>query len=404
MAERARSVIPGGVNSGQRRVPGLEELVVARAAGSWFEDDRGRRLTDWHNAFGPVLLGHADPDVDRAFAEAARTLDLTGVGVSPAEVELAERLVALVPSLERVLLTVSGTAATFHALRLARAVTGRPRILKFAGSYHGWHDAVAPPAPSPGSPAPVLEATLVAPYNDLAATERLLDAHDGEVAAVIVEPIGHTLGAVLPAPGFLEGLRAACTRRGTVLVFDEVITGFRHALGGYQSVCGVIPDLTALGKAMANGYPVAAVGGRTELMDAFSTATPGGALFAGTYNGHPACAAAALATIRKLEEEPVHAHVFALGDRIRAGLREVLERLGVPGEVAGHGSIFLPLIDPGLFVGYRLAQLELGHFELPLDHKRSHISYAHSEADADALVSAGETALVRAQQGRTPGR
>jgi glutamate-1-semialdehyde 2,1-aminomutase len=393
MAERARAVIPGGVNSGQRRVPGLEDLVVVRASGSWFEDDRGRRTTDWHNAFGPILLGHADPDVDRAFAEAARTADLTGVGVSLAEVALAERLVGLVPSLDRVLLTVSGTAATFHALRLARAATGRPRILKFAGSYHGWHDAVAPPAPSPGSPAAVLEATLVAPYNDLAETERLLDAHAGEVAAVIVEPVGHTLGAVLPVAGFLEGLRETCSRRGIVLVFDEVITGFRHALGGYQSICGVTPDLTTLGKAMANGYPIAAVGGRADLMEQFSTQNPGGAVFAGTYNGHPACAAAALATIDKLEREPVHAHVFALGERIRSGLAELLARVGVAAAVAGYGSIYLPLVGDDLLVAYRTAQIGHGHFELPLPHKRSHVSYAHTAADADALLAASERAL-----------
>ncbi|MEO9174041.1 MAG: aminotransferase class III-fold pyridoxal phosphate-dependent enzyme, partial [Gaiellales bacterium] len=268
LAARARAVIPGGVNSGQRQIPGLEDLVVVRTQGCTFEDADGRVYTDYQSAFGPALLGHNDADVDRAFVATARVVDLMGVGVTPIEVELAEKLVAVVPSLERVLLTVSGSAATFHALRLARAVTGRRHVLKFQGGYHGWHDAVAmnvlsradrlgaTDPTSTGILPEVLEATLIAPFNDLAAVESLATAHAGDVAAIIVEPIAHNMGAMLPAPGFLEGLRALCLREGIVLVFDEVITGFRHAVGGYQSICGVTPDLTTFGKAMANGYPI----------------------------------------------------------------------------------------------------------------------------------------------------
>ena len=207
-----------------------------------------------------------------------------GVGVTPVEIELAERLVDVVPSLEKVLLTATGSEATFHALRLARTVTGRRHVIKFQGCYHGWHDSVAmnviSPAERVGGKDPlsqgilpeVLDATIVCRFNDADDVERALTDHD--VAAIILEPIPHNIGAVLPKPGFLERLRELATKHGTVLVFDEVITGFRHGLGGYQAIAGVTPDLTTLGKAMANGWPVSALGGKAELMDLFST-TPG---------------------------------------------------------------------------------------------------------------------------------
>jgi glutamate-1-semialdehyde 2,1-aminomutase len=257
IAARARAVIPGGVNSGQRQVPGLENLVVARTHGCVFEDADGREYTDYHAAFGPALLGHNDPDVDRAYTEMARTVDLMGVGVTPVEVELAEKLVEIVPSFERVVLTSTGSEATFHALRLSRAVTGRRLVVKFQGCYHGWHDSVAmnvislpenmgkKDPLSKGILPEVLDATIVCRFNDADEVERALTDHD--VAAIILEPIPHNIGAVLPQPGFLERLRELATKHGAVLIFDEVITGFRHALGGFQSIAGVMPDLTAMG-------------------------------------------------------------------------------------------------------------------------------------------------------------
>jgi glutamate-1-semialdehyde 2,1-aminomutase len=259
----------------------------------------------------------------------------------------------------------------------------------------------------------VLDATLVLPFNDAAAVEQALNDHD--VAAIILEPIPHNIGAVLPQPGYLERLRELSTAHGTVLVFDEVITGFRHGLGGYQAVAGITPDLTALGKAMANGWPVAALGGKAELMDLFST-TPGRpAFFAGTFNGHPAMAAAALATIDKLEREPVHEHVFALGARARSGLQALYDRLGVPAVVSGFGSVFVSYFlegpvtryddllrnDVELFVGYRRELMREGIFELPLNLKRSHFSYVHSDADVDRLLAATEQAVTRFQEARS---
>jgi len=412
--DRGRSFIPGGVNSGQRQVPGIENLVVTATSGSTFTDAEGRTYTDYHAAFGPPLLGHNDPDVDAAVAEAGRRLDNMGVGVTPIEARLAEKLVELVPSIEKVLLTMTGSEATFHALRLARTATRRRHVIKFQGCYHGWHDSVAmnviSPADRIGRKDPlsggilpeVLDATIVVPFNDAAAVERALEEHSGDVAAIILEPIPHNIGAVLPQPGFLERLRGLATEHGTVLVFDEVITGFRHSLGGYQKVAGVTPDLTTLGKAMANGWPISALGGKADLMDLFST-TPGRpAFFAGTFNGHPAMAAAALATIDRLEREPVHEHVFRLGEKARRGLQDVYDALDLPVVVSGFGSVFVTYFlqgpvntytdllanDVDLFVGYRRELMKHGIFELPLNLKRSHISYAHTEADIDRLLEA----------------
>ena len=417
LAARATRVIPGGVNSGQRRVAGLEELVVTATSGATFTDADGNTYTDYHAAFGPPLLGHNDPDVDAAVAAAARTVGLMGVGVTPIEVELAEKICELVPSVEQVLLTETGSEATFHAIRLARAATGRRHVIKFQGCYHGWHDSVAMNVISlpenvgrrdplsKGVLPEVTEATIVCRYNDAEEVERALSEFD--VAAIILEPIPHNIGCVLPQPGFLERLRELATKHGTVLIFDEVITGFRHALGGYQSIAGVTPDLTAMGKAMGNGWPVSALGGKRELMEMFST-TPGRpAFFAGTFNGHPPTAAAALATIDKLEREPVHEHVFGLGERTRRELADLYVRLGVPAVVAGFGSVFVTYFlegpvrsyddllanDVDLFVGYRREQMKHGIFELPLNLKRSHFSYAHSDHDVDRLLEATEASV-----------
>jgi glutamate-1-semialdehyde 2,1-aminomutase len=417
LAARAAAVIPGGVNSGQRRVPGLEELVIAATSGATFTDGDGNTYTDYHAAFGPPLLGHNDPDVDAAVAATARSVGLMGVGVSEVEVELAERICELVPSAERVLLTETGSEATFHALRVARAATGRRHVIKFQGCYHGWHDSVAmnvislpenvgkKDPLSKGVLPEVTDATIVCRFNDGADVERALT--DNDVAAIILEPIPHNIGAVLPKPGFLERLRELATKHGAVLVFDEVITGFRHALGGYQSIAGVTPDLTTLGKAMGNGWPISALAGKADLMEMFST-TPGRpAFFAGTFNGHPPTVAAALATIDKLQREPVHEHVFALGERTRRGLRELYARLGVPVWVGGYGSVFVAYFldgepssyddllanDVELFTGYRRELMKHGIFELPLNLKRSHFSYAHADDDVDRLLEATEVAV-----------
>ncbi|HET7841441.1 MAG TPA: aminotransferase class III-fold pyridoxal phosphate-dependent enzyme, partial [Terriglobia bacterium] len=328
----------------------------------------------------------------------------------------------------------SGSEATYHALRVARAVTGRKKIIKFQGCYHGFHDAVlrnvSSPADKVGKLDPgsagmleeVLEKTLICNFNRLEEVEATLAAHRGEVAAIIIEPIAHNVGCLMPGPGFLEGLRELATAHGAILIFDEVITGFRHHLGGYQAIAGVTPDLTTFAKAMANGFPIAAVCGKAEIMDRFKTRPGGDTYFSGTFNGNAASCAAALATIEILEREPVHKRLFELGDRLRSGLREIHERLNVPAVVAGFGSVFVtyfvgagltpardgrpqgsPLqpetysdllaFDAEKFVHYRRKLIDRGIFMIPANLKRAHLSYAHSDADADRLLQATEDVL-----------
>lgn len=418
-AAEARRVIPGGVNSAQRALTGMENVVITRSAGSRLWTSEGAELIDFHGAYGPPILGHNDPDVDAAVATALRRLDNPGVGVTPDEIGLAERIVESFPSVEQVLFTNSGSEATFHALRLARTATGRRKVIKFQGCYHGWHDSVAmnviSPADRVGGPDPlsqgilpeVLEATIVLPFNDSVAVAKALQDNAGEVAAIIVEPIAHNVGALLPADGFLAELRRLATVHGVVLVFDEVICGFRHSMSGYQGIAGVTPDLTTMGKAFANGYPIAALGGRADLMQQFST-TPGQpAFFAGTYNGHPAMAAAAIATVDKLRKEPVYEHLFRLGDLVRDRLRDLYKGLGLDVVVSGYGSVFVTYFmdgpvndyrdllrnDAELFTQYRVEQLADGVLEVPLNLKRSNLSYAHTEDDIDRLLTATERSV-----------
>jgi glutamate-1-semialdehyde 2,1-aminomutase len=252
-----------------------------------------------------------------------------------------------------------------------------------------------------------IDATLVCRFNDLEDVEATVAAEPEGIAAIIVEPIAHNSPGLVPRPGFLEGLRALCDREGIVLVFDEVITGFRHGLGGYQAIAGVTPDVTALGKAIANGYPLAAVAGRRELMQRFNTTRDGDVHFGGTYNGNAVAVEAGLATIEQLEANGVHEHVFALGERMRAGLREIADRAGIPAVVGGFGSLFVlcfmegPLEtyddvlrnDAALFGRYRRELVARGIFEMPESLGRSHISWSHTAEDIDLSLEAAEAAL-----------
>src|ERR1035437_3273133 len=334
-AQRARSVIPGGVNSAQRQVPGLDDLVVTSTWGATILDARGNSYVDYHGAFGATVLGHNDPDVNAAVVRSISDHSLVGVGVTPQEVELAERLTELWPSFEKVLLTCTGSEATFNAIRLARAATGRRKIVKFQGCFHGSYDSLAMNVISPkervGKKDPlsagilpeVVDETLVLRFNDLDEVSRTFDEYRNQIAALILEPIAHNVGTSLPKPGFLEGLRKLCDRDGVILIFDEVVTGFRHAVGGYQSIVGIKPDLTAVGKAIAKGYPIGALGGRSDLMEMFSTIPGHPVFFAGTFNGHPVGTAAALATIDKLTSQSVPEHTFELGNRVRRELKDL---------------------------------------------------------------------------------
>jgi glutamate-1-semialdehyde 2,1-aminomutase len=415
LATRARQVIPGGTNSGNRQVSW--PLVVREASGATFVDVDGRRYLDYHAAFGPYVLGHNHPVINDAVKAALERVDLIGAGVTEPEIELAELLVRLVPSAERVLLANSGSEATYAALRVARAATGRSRIIKFQGTYHGWHDAVAmnvisPPdrvgRPDPlslGMSADVVARTTVVPFNDLSCLEQTMEREGEDIAAILVEVIPHNIGCVLPDPGFLEGVRRLATRYDAVLIFDEVITGFRHGLGGYQSIVGVLPDLTVFAKAMANGFPIAALVGVEAIMRWFE---PGaGVFFAGTYNGHPVNVSAALATIEVLRDGRVHEHTFRLGERLADGLREIGRDLGIPLTVAAFGSVVVPYFldgptrsyedllanDTARDVAFRQAMCDEGIFMLPTALKRNHISAAHVDADIDRTLETARRVL-----------
>jgi glutamate-1-semialdehyde 2,1-aminomutase len=413
----ACQVMPGGVNSSLRRF--TPQLVFTEAHGATMRDAAGKEYIDYQAAFGPIILGHNHETVNRRAMEAMQHVDLVGIGTTEYEIELARKICRHVPSAEKVLFANSGSEATYEALRMARAVTGRRKIIKFQGCYHGWHDAVAmnviTPAEQLGQKQPlsagslpeVLDHTIVCDFNSLDSVEKAIRDHRDQIAAIILEPIPHNIGCVMPKPGFLEGLREITRHHGIVLVFDEVITGFRHGLGGYQKVCGVTPDLTTLGKAMANGYPIAAVCGQAELMDRFNTHPGGNVFFAGTYNGHPVTCAAALGTIEVLEQEGAYDHLFGLGERMRRGLTEIVSRLGVKATVAGFGSVFLTYFmdgpighygdllrnDASMFVNYRLQMVDRGFFKLPMNLKRNHISLSHTAEMVDRTLQASEDVL-----------
>lgn len=416
LVERARRVIPGGVNSTNRTLPW--PIAFVRAEGAYLYDADGKQYVDYHAAFGPLILGHNHPRVNAAVVEAMGRLDIIGTGVTDLEVELAELLSKHVPCAERILLANSGSEATYAAIRLARAATGRSRLIKFQGTYHGWHDAVAMNVISPpekigqydplslGMDPDVMAKTMILPFNDIEAASEALQNGADEIAAVIVEVIPHNIGCVMPRPEFLQALREMTRKLGVVLIFDEVITGFRHAIGGYQSIVGVTPDLATFAKAMANGYPIAAVAGRGELMDRF--APGGGVLFAGTYNGHAVGTSAALATIAELEGGAVHEHCFALARMAAVGLTGIAEELGIPMQVALFGSVFVPyFMEPGpiesytdLFrnntardVWFRQSMCERGIFMIPTAMKRNHVSAAHTREDIERTLEAAREVL-----------
>jgi glutamate-1-semialdehyde 2,1-aminomutase len=424
LLQEASRHIPGGVNTCRRRSD--PPICIRSGHGAYLEDVEGRRFIDYHAAYGAILLGHSYPEVNERVAAAMADSVLFGVGVTEAEVELARRITTHVPCADQVVVCGSGSEATYHAIRLARGVTGREKLVKFQGCYNGFHDYVLrnvlSPAGKVGTRAPesagmlaaAVDATLVCRFNDLDDVTRTVEANAEQVAAIILEPVAHNAPGILPRPGFLAGLRALCDREGIVLIFDEVITGFRHGLGGYQEIAGITPDLATLGKAIANGFPIAAIAGRRELMERYTTTWTGDVHFGGTFNGNAIGVNAAIATIDCLEREPVHDHVFRLGDRMRAGLREIADRAGIAATVSGFGSLFVLLFMDGplesyddvlrndneLFVRYRRELIERGVLEIPESLGRSHISYSHTDADIDRSLEASEEALRAALDAR----
>ncbi len=393
--ERASALFPGGVNSPVRafRAVGGTPRVIERGLGSRVWDLDGNVLIDFIGSWGPMILGHAHPAVLAAIHEAAERGTSFGAP-NRHEVELAELITDAMPHVERLRFVSSGTEAAMSAIRLARAATGRDTVVKMAGGYHGHSDsllvepgsgAIGTPA-SAGVTAAAARDTLVAPYNDLGAVEQLLAEHD--VAAVVVEPVAANMGVVAPAPAYLAGLREATRRHGAVLVFDEVITGFRVARGGASELFGVRPDLTVLGKIIGGGLPVGAYGGRADLM---SLVAPDGPVYqAGTLSGNPVAMAAGAATLRQLDSV-AYTRLEATGARLQRRLATAAATVGADVSVTRVGSLLTAFVPD--FPAFFHAMLFAGFLLPPSQHEAWFISTAHSEGDIDAAVDAASTAL-----------
>jgi glutamate-1-semialdehyde 2,1-aminomutase len=353
---RAQDLIPGGVNSPVRafRSVGGAPVFMQSAQGAWLTDVDGNQYVDFINSWGPMILGHAFPPVLEAISKALPG-SLSYGAPTRREVEMAELLIEMVPSLEKVRLVNSGTEATMSAIRVARGYTGRAKILKFEGCYHGHGDsfliaagsgALTLGAPdSPGVTEGVAQDTLTVPYNDLPAVEAAIAANPDQLAAIIIEPVVGNMGLVEPAHGFLAGLRALCTQHGIVLIFDEVMTGFRLAPGGAQERFGVVPDMTTLGKIIGGGLPVGAYGGRADIMNQVA---PAGKVYqAGTLSGNPLATAAGMAQLRYLHEHPeVYRQLEATSTRLADGTRQIAKELGLNYTVNQVGSMFSLFFTP----------------------------------------------------------
>jgi glutamate-1-semialdehyde 2,1-aminomutase len=398
-------VIPGGVNSPVRamRAVGLyEPLFIRRGEGAWIEDEEGRRYIDWVMSWGPLIFGHADPETVEAVREAVSEGTTFGAATER-EVELAEEIVDAVPSVELVRLVSSGTEAAMSAVRLARATTRRDRILKFAGGYHGHADALLAESGSgfatlgipatPGVTTGAARDTIVAPYNAVETAAAAVERWGEGLAAIVVEPVAGNMGVVPPVPGFLEALRALCDASGALLVFDEVITGFRVARGGAQERFGVLPDLTILGKIAGGGLPLAAFGGRRELMDQLA---PSGQVYqAGTLSGNPLATAAALSVLRRLRDPAVYDELEALGARLEAGLAA----FGTVQRVGAMATLFMTRDQVRTFEDAEAADterygalfrhlLERGIYFPPSQFEALFISLAHGDEEIERTVSA----------------
>ena len=409
--QAAQRVIPGGVNSPVRAFRGVggTPFFVERAEGARIFDVDGRSYIDFLGSWGPLILGHAPPQVVEAVREAARRGTSYGAPTR-GEVELAETITRAVPSVDMVRLVSSGTEAAMSAIRLARGATGRDLVIKFDGCYHGHADSLLVKAGSGGAtfgvpdslgvPGALASLTIALPFNDLEAVRGTLEARGGEVAVIVVEPVAGNMGVVPPAPGFLEGLRDLCTRHGALLLFDEVITGFRVAHGGAQALYGVRPDLTCLGKIIGGGLPVGAYGGPRALME--RVAPLGGVYQAGTLSGNPLAVAAGLATLRALEDPVVYRRLESVGAGLEEGLRGAARATGVPLTVNRVGSMLTAFFTDGPVTDYASARrsdtrryaryfhamLERGVFLAASQFEAAFVSLAHTEADLEHAVRA----------------
>jgi glutamate-1-semialdehyde 2,1-aminomutase len=419
--ERAAGVIPGGVNSPARafRAVGGGPRFIARGEGAYLVDVDGNRYIDLIGSWGPLLFGHRPPRVVEAIT---RQLAIGATYGAPTEleIEMAEAIRDAIPSVEKVRLVSSGTEATMSAIRVARGFTGRPKIVKFEGCYHGHADCLLAKAgsgvatlglpDSAGVPPNLTAETITAPFNDVPAVERIFAEMGDEIACVILEPVVGNSGCIPPARGYLQAMRDLTARHGAVLIFDEVMTGFRLARGGAQALFGVTPDMTTLGKVVGGGLPLAAYGGRREIMDCVAPVGP--VYQAGTLSGNPLAVAAGLETLRMIAEDPgVYARLDARGERIANGLRAAAESAGVPVTVNRVGSMLTVFFaadpvtdyatakrsDTARFAAFHRAMLEHGVYLPPSQFETAFLSDALSTADEEQIAAAAREAFAAAR-------
>ncbi|RZU99690.1 glutamate-1-semialdehyde 2,1-aminomutase [Spiribacter vilamensis] len=412
--EQASEYLVGGVNSAVRafRAVGGTPVFMQRGEGAWIEDVDGKQYVDYVLSYGPLAIGHAHPDVVRAIADTAARGTSFGAPTE-LETELAMKVREIMPGIERLRMVNSGTEACMSAVRLARGYTGRDRVLKFRGNYHGHVDALLVEAGSgvltlgipgsPGVPAAVTETTLTAPYNDIDAVRQIFAEYGDSIAAVLVEPVSGNMNCVPALPSFLQGLREVCDESGALLVFDEVMSGFRAALGGAQAWYGIYPDLTCLGKVIGGGLPTAALGGRADVMDWLA---PTGPVYqAGTLSGNPLAMASGLATLTALSKPGVHADAVAWTERLLAGLRERAASAGVPLLTHQAGTMFglfftdsdsvvgfedVAACDGDRFVRFFHGMLEAGVYLAPSAFEAGFVSTAHDETALQHTLDAAE--------------
>ncbi|HYS44730.1 MAG TPA: glutamate-1-semialdehyde 2,1-aminomutase [Geobacteraceae bacterium] len=412
----AQKFIPGGVNSPVRafKSVGADPLFIERAAGPRIYDVDGNEFIDYVGSWGPMILGHCHPTVVAAIKAAVDNGASFG---APTELEitLAEMVVKAVPSVEMVRMVSSGTEATMSAIRLARGYTGRDKILKFSGCYHGHADALLVKAgsgaatfgvpDSPGVPQDFARLTLTATYNSLASVKTLVAENKGAIACIIVEPVAGNMGTVPPREGFLEGLRAICSEEGIILIFDEVMSGFRVAYGGAQELYGVTPDMTTLGKIIGGGLPVGAFGGKKEIMQILSPA--GGVYQAGTLSGNPLAMTAGIETLKLLQAEGFYKKLDEKSAYLAAGIAQAARDAGYPIYSTRVGSMVCTFFTKGevhdwetaaacdtkAFAKYFLAMLEAGVYLAPSQFETGFVSAAHTDSDLDRTIAAARAAF-----------
>jgi glutamate-1-semialdehyde 2,1-aminomutase len=419
LMKRAQALLPGGVNSPVRAFGsvGGQARVIERASGARIQDVDGNRYIDYVASWGAVIVGHAHPVVVEAVRGAAARGTSFGAPTR-AELEIAERLQACVPSVEMLRLVSSGTEAVMSALRVARGATGRDRFIKFDGCYHGHADSLLASAGSgvatlgiagsAGVPEAAVADTIVLPYNDLDSVEAAFERDGEQIAAVLVEPIAANMGMIEPVAGFLEGLRQLCDASGALLVFDEVITGFRVALGGAQARLGVVPDLSTFGKVIGGGLPMAVYGGRRSVMECVAPLGP--VYQAGTLAGNPLATAAGLAVLALLEEPGIYEGLEATSRRLAVGLESLAREAGVPFSTSAAGGLFGFFFHPGPVLNYGdaskadhkrfrsffQAMLEQGVYLAPSPYEAAFVTTAHGEAELDETLEAARRAFKKA--------